>query len=101
MSAQETQLSRFISADNASEMHEVPWFGGMLGGRGQCFLFDYNDAERGISCLQLFQAGFLLSLQAWEFSGLFHVIYVWLQKLWQKRSVPQNKDDHIFPSLPI
>lgn len=89
MLAKGTQFSRLISDDNATEMPTVPWFGDMLGGGGgQCFLLEYSDAERGLSCLQLFQAGFLLSLQLCEFSGLSHVIYVWFQEAWQKRGVP-------------
>lgn len=87
MLAKEIQFSRLISDDNATEMPTVPWFGDMFGGGGQWFLFEYSDAERGLSCLQLFQAGFLLSLQVCEFSGLSHVIYVWFQEAWQKRGV--------------
>lgn len=58
-------------------MHKekVPCFGDVVLGGGQC-LFASSDVERGLSCLQLFQAGFPLSLQVCEFSELSHVVEV-------------------------
>lgn len=62
------------------------------------FLFEYSDVERGLSWLQLFQAGFLLTMQVCELSGLFHVIYVAFRNHGRKGEFPKIK--MITPSHP-